>query len=79
MFLRGFFGGGGAYTRLICITVTVISDDMEVFSFTPRREISCRPSEFHCGNGTCIPEEWMCDRDINCVDGSDESDLLCGG
>nr|XP_022315646.1 acidic mammalian chitinase-like isoform X1 [Crassostrea virginica] len=49
----------------------------QVFRFTPQRTPSCRSNEFHCGNGTCIPEEWTCDRDDNCVDGSDESPTLC--
>ncbi|XP_052685035.1 uncharacterized protein LOC128164955 [Crassostrea angulata] len=57
--------------------LSLVLGQPRVFSFTPRRGTSCRPSEFHCGNGTCIPEEWVCDRDSNCVDGSDESDSLC--
>ncbi|XP_048764579.2 acidic mammalian chitinase-like isoform X2 [Ostrea edulis] len=48
-----------------------------VFSFNAGRETLCRSNEFHCGNGTCIPEEWTCDKDLNCLGGSDESPSLC--
>ena len=29
-------------------------------------------NQFRCGNGTCIPMSWACDREDDCEDGSDE-------
>ncbi len=35
-----------------------------------RRE--CRRGEFRCGNGLCVNQNYMCDHDDDCGDGSDE-------
>ncbi|XP_064642640.1 deleted in malignant brain tumors 1 protein-like [Lineus longissimus] len=32
----------------------------------------CRSSEWACGNGKCIPAQYICDSDNDCGDGSDE-------
>ena len=32
----------------------------------------CPMNQFRCDNGTCIPISWACDRQVDCVDGSDE-------
>ncbi|XP_006902182.1 PREDICTED: low-density lipoprotein receptor-related protein 2 [Elephantulus edwardii] len=37
----------------------------------------CAASEFTCFNGHCIPEEWKCDNDVECGDGSDELESVC--
>ncbi|PVD25149.1 hypothetical protein C0Q70_15647 [Pomacea canaliculata] len=33
----------------------------------------CADNEFQCKNGLCIQEEWTCDTDNDCWDGSDEN------
>ena len=36
-------------------------------------DTSCAPSAFACGHGgQCIPSHWRCDKQNDCVDGSDE-------
>ena len=37
---------------------------------------TCSDSEHACSNGQCIPKRWLCDRDRDCDDGSDEKE--CG-
>jgi hypothetical protein len=36
----------------------------------------CSEGEFECSDETCISLGWKCDRQVDCSDGSDESD--CG-
>ena len=33
---------------------------------------TCRPEQFTCFNGQCIPQGWICDDSEDCTDGSDE-------
>ncbi|KAJ8010539.1 hypothetical protein DPEC_G00076130 [Dallia pectoralis] len=33
---------------------------------------ACRPYEFGCANGQCVPQTWHCDGETDCVDGTDE-------
>lgn len=60
-------------------SVTVIC----LFSL-PLAEVTCAPTQFQCAiTKRCIPRVWVCDRDNDCVDGSDEpancskTPLLC--
>ncbi|MGH0132653.1 UNVERIFIED_CONTAM: hypothetical protein FKN15_051430, partial [Acipenser sinensis] len=34
---------------------------------------TCQPNQYSCGNGRCIPQTWLCDRDDDCGDKSDEA------
>lgn len=39
----------------------------------PIAEMTCAPTQFQCAiTKRCIPRVWVCDRDNDCVDGSDE-------
>lgn len=38
----------------------------------------CDSSKFTCLNGHCISEQWKCDNDNDCGDGSDELEIVCG-
>ena len=35
---------------------------------------NCTATSFHCDNGNCIPQKWVCDGDADCDGGSDERD-----
>ncbi|XP_073488988.1 LOW QUALITY PROTEIN: SCO-spondin-like [Aquarana catesbeiana] len=34
----------------------------------------CGRYEFRCGSGECRPRGWLCDNEVDCMDGSDEDD-----
>lgn len=36
---------------------------------------TCGSSEFHCNSGQCIQGAYKCDKDLDCVDGSDEGNF----
>jgi hypothetical protein len=37
---------------------------------------SCRPGQYQCQTGQCIPKEWLCDLEWDCSDASDEQGLF---
>lgn len=37
----------------------------------------CDADEFKCKNGQCISRQWMCDREGDCSDNSDEDPEVC--
>ncbi|XP_071524036.1 sortilin-related receptor-like isoform X2 [Panulirus ornatus] len=39
---------------------------------------TCPQNFFLCGNGKCIPHQWLCDTDNDCGDNSDEMEHRCG-
>lgn len=39
---------------------------------------NCSSSDFHCNKtGRCIPSSWVCDKDDDCGDDSDENKEKC--
>lgn len=54
-----------------------MSDKIHCFAEYPE----CKPTEFRCENRRCIPLEYVCDRDDDCRDGSDEvaCEVKCDG
>ncbi|KAK6624765.1 hypothetical protein RUM44_011625 [Polyplax serrata] len=38
---------------------------------------NCLPNEFQCKNFKCIFKKWVCDKQNDCGDGSDEDSVLC--
>ncbi|XP_070073621.1 low-density lipoprotein receptor isoform X7 [Drosophila takahashii] len=42
-------------------------------------ESTCSQEQFRCGTGKCIPQRWLCDRENDCADGSDEAASHCRG
>ena len=40
--------------------------------------LACRyESDFTCNNGMCIPQDVLCDGNVDCPDGSDEDYQTC--
>nr|BDQ29913.1 very low density lipoprotein receptor c3 [Scyliorhinus torazame] len=39
--------------------------------------VTCTAADFVCQNRQCIPSRWLCDGNVDCKDGSDESPEIC--
>ncbi|KAL2086251.1 hypothetical protein ACEWY4_017310 [Coilia grayii] len=61
--------------------IVVASDNLDRLnpnSSTFVAEMNCRKNSFVCGNGRCIPRKWVCDKEYDCDDKSDENIKYCG-
>lgn len=62
----------GKLLSLFIHTIIQQTSHISLFSDLP----PCKANEFVCSNGKCLRQEWVCDGDNDCGDGSDE--LRCG-
>ncbi|KAM7292782.1 low-density lipoprotein receptor-related protein 4 [Ixodes scapularis] len=58
--------------RYVCLVNNTFGEDRVYVALTVRAIPLCGEAEFRCINGGCISIAWRCDKDIDCVDGSDE-------
>ncbi len=40
---------------------------------------NCSKAQFRCSDGLCIPTNWVCDSDKDCIQGEDEKEGTCEG
>ncbi len=69
---KSFFAGSKKHLqREAQFQKNVIDFEGNFFDFSDQ---TCTPDEFTCGNGRCVQKRWLCDREDDCGDASDERD-----
>ncbi|CAH3187845.1 unnamed protein product [Porites evermanni] len=58
--------------RTVQAAIDDLSDMIVVDTLKTSAPKTCRPEQFTCSNGQCIPQGWICDDSEDCNDGSDE-------
>lgn len=64
----------------ICIRISLVNFRLLLFQFYyffSAIDKPCDPDKFKCKNGRCILRRWLCDRENDCSDGSDEDPDVC--
>ena len=52
-----------------------LADEQDCISYIEPQP-DCSPNEFQCPDGTCLPDWKICNNQLDCYDGSDESQCL---
>lgn len=68
----------GMYTCTAQHDKTVLKQIVYVSVSSQAGKRSCFENPFVCGNGFCIPKRYTCDGHIDCPDGADEAQEICG-
>ena len=50
-----------------------------LFCNVATQSVVCDDDQWRCNSGMCISKQWICDRENDCDDASDESVAACNG